>query len=92
MGLRGGDGTTTDPLNLTWLGPAEGSDLEGLAHRVGPSFVLAPRIGKEVEDMERTKYTGGTVTQMHYARKGVVTPEMARVAEREQAAPELIRD
>jgi len=42
--------------------------------------------------MERTKYTGGTVTQMHYARQGVVTPEMTRVAEREDVAPELIRD
>ncbi len=42
--------------------------------------------------MERTKYTGETVTQMHHARTGVVTPEMRRVAEREQAEPELIRD
>ena len=42
--------------------------------------------------MERTKFTGGTATQMHHARKGVVTPEMRRVAEREQAEPEFIRD
>jgi phosphomethylpyrimidine synthase len=42
--------------------------------------------------MERTKYTGETVTQMHFARKGVVTPEVTRVAEREQTAPESIRD
>ena len=42
--------------------------------------------------MERTKHTGDTVTQMHFARKGVVTPEMKRVAEREQTEPELIRD
>jgi phosphomethylpyrimidine synthase len=42
--------------------------------------------------MERTQFTGDTVTQMHYARKGVVTPEMARVAEREETAPEFIRD
>ncbi|HEV8340016.1 MAG TPA: phosphomethylpyrimidine synthase ThiC, partial [bacterium] len=42
--------------------------------------------------MERTKYTGDTVTQMHSARRGVVTPEMRRVAEREEVAPELIRD
>jgi phosphomethylpyrimidine synthase len=41
--------------------------------------------------MERTKYTGETVTQMHHARKGVVTPEMHRVAEREDTEPELIR-
>jgi phosphomethylpyrimidine synthase len=42
--------------------------------------------------MERTKHTGDTVTQMHFARKGVVTPEMKRVAEREQTEEGLIRD
>jgi len=31
-------------------------------------------------------------TQMHLARRGEVTPEMQRVAEREQLAPELVRD
>jgi phosphomethylpyrimidine synthase len=31
------------------------------------------------------------VTQMHYARKGVVTEEMAHVAKRERLAPELVR-
>jgi len=42
--------------------------------------------------MERTKYTGETATQMHYARRGMVTPEMARVAEREEVTPEFVRD
>jgi phosphomethylpyrimidine synthase len=42
--------------------------------------------------MERTKFTGDTVTQMRYARRGAVTPEMARVAEREETSPEFIRD
>ncbi len=31
-------------------------------------------------------------TQMHLARQGVVSPEMARVAERERLAPETVRD
>jgi phosphomethylpyrimidine synthase len=31
-------------------------------------------------------------TQMHLARRDVVTPEMRRVAEREQLAPQLVRD
>jgi phosphomethylpyrimidine synthase len=31
-------------------------------------------------------------TQMHYARQGVITEEMKYVAEREELAPELIRD
>ncbi len=42
--------------------------------------------------MERTKFTGDTATQMHHARRGVITPEMKRVAEREETAPETIRD
>jgi phosphomethylpyrimidine synthase len=42
--------------------------------------------------MERTKFTGDTATQMHHARRGVITPEMKRVAEREETAPEAIRD
>jgi phosphomethylpyrimidine synthase len=32
------------------------------------------------------------VTQMHFARSGETTPEMAHVAHRERVAPELIRD
>ncbi len=36
--------------------------------------------------------TGEVVTQLHYARKGEVTGEMARVAERERVSPDVIRD
>ena len=35
---------------------------------------------------------GDCVTQMHYARRGVVTEEMRYVAEREQLTPEQVRD
>ncbi len=46
--------------------------------------------------MSREKWVAGrlgdkVVTQMHYARSGVVTEEMARVAEREGLSPELVR-
>jgi phosphomethylpyrimidine synthase len=34
----------------------------------------------------------GTKTQMHYARQGIVTEEMAYVAAREKVEPELVRD
>jgi phosphomethylpyrimidine synthase len=34
----------------------------------------------------------GNVTQMHLARRGVVTEEIAHVAKRERLAPELVRD
>ncbi|EGL20135.1 thiamine biosynthesis protein ThiC [Paenibacillus sp. HGF7] len=35
---------------------------------------------------------GSNVTQMHYARKGIVTPEMEYIAIRENVAPEFVRD
>lgn len=34
----------------------------------------------------------GPVTQMHYAKKGIVTPEMEFVALRENLSPEFVRD
>src|SRR5947209_6068895 len=37
------------------------------------------------------KRTGPVVTQMHYARKGILTEEMEYVAKRENLSPELIR-
>ncbi len=37
------------------------------------------------------KRTGPVVTQMHYARKGIVTEEMEFVAKRENLLPELVR-
>ncbi|MHA7819946.1 MAG: phosphomethylpyrimidine synthase ThiC [Erythrobacter sp.] len=36
--------------------------------------------------------SGGNVSQMHYARKGIITPEMEYVAERENLGRELDRD
>ncbi|SEM89633.1 phosphomethylpyrimidine synthase ThiC [Lihuaxuella thermophila] len=35
---------------------------------------------------------GKTVTQMHYAKKGIITPEMEFVAIRENVSPEFVRD
>jgi phosphomethylpyrimidine synthase len=35
---------------------------------------------------------GANVTQMHYARKGIVTPEMEFIAIRERMTPEFVRD
>ena len=39
----------------------------------------------------RAKY-GQNVTQMHYARKGIITPEMEFIAIREGCTPEFVRD
>jgi phosphomethylpyrimidine synthase len=45
------------------------------------------------ESLERPARRGsGTVTQLKYAREGIVTPEMEFVAEREGVEPEFVRD
>ena len=36
--------------------------------------------------------TGRNVTQMHYARRGIITPEMEFIAIREGCSPEFVRD
>ena len=36
--------------------------------------------------------TGSNVTQLHYARRGIVTPEMEYIAIRENLKPEFVRD
>src|SRR5215470_16033602 len=84
-------GVATDPLNLTWLEPAEGSEAQGpTPSEGGRPFRLSRHLRRTA--MERTRFTGDTATQMHHARRGVVTPEMRRVAEREELPPEAIRD
>lgn len=35
---------------------------------------------------------GANVTQLHYARKGIITPEMEFIAIRENVSPEFVRD
>src|SRR5207248_5616752 len=40
----------------------------------------------------RSENRDGNFSQMHYARQGVITEEMAYIAYREKIAPELVRD
>ena len=47
-------------------------------------------IAKRREEAARTGDTN--MSQMHFARKGLLTEEMLFVAEREQVSPELVRD
>ena len=44
------------------------------------------------ESVPRRVSTGGVVTQLYYARKGIVTPEMEYIAIRENLRPEFVRD
>jgi phosphomethylpyrimidine synthase len=50
----------------------------------------APRA--EWTSRRKSQNTDGNFSQMHYARRGVVTEEMAYVAQREKLVPELVRD
>jgi phosphomethylpyrimidine synthase len=52
-----------------------------------PSAADAPRTREP-----RRARSGGNITQMHYARRGIVTPEMEFAALRENLNPELVRD
>lgn len=47
-----------------------------------PEFHHVPLRGKQ----------GACVTQMHYAKKGIITPEMEFIALREQLSPEFVRE
>jgi len=59
----------------------------------GDNWILKPRAEWIVRRSEESAKTGDTnVSQMHFARKGVITEEMRFVAEREHIAPELVRD
>ena len=52
-----------------------------------PEFLLFPQAKKPL-----CAKPGANVTQMHYARKGIITPEMEYIAIRENCKPELVRD
>ncbi|HEY7863077.1 MAG TPA: phosphomethylpyrimidine synthase ThiC [Thermoanaerobaculia bacterium] len=71
------------PLRLPWiLARAEHEEVE--PRRGKPDLQLTrPRIARRGR---------GSVTQMHFARRGVVTPEMEFVAIREGLAPEFVRE
>src|ERR1700687_4330642 len=45
----------------------------------------------DLQRKPRRAKTGGNVSQMHYARRGEITPEMEFVAIRENCDPELVR-
>jgi phosphomethylpyrimidine synthase len=101
-GPYGDDASTVDldrglaPLRASWI--LERDDVEPLD---GPSSAF--RREREADPATRTlrfqasrpllrARSGRRVTQLHYARRGVVTPEMRFAALREGVDPELVRD
>jgi phosphomethylpyrimidine synthase len=51
-----------------------------------------PRLRKPWIDARLADEPTGNRSQMHYARRGIITPEMRFVAIRENVAPEFVRD
>jgi phosphomethylpyrimidine synthase len=85
-----------DPLRSAWI-DARNDTVE----LQKPSSVY--RIGREAmpeldairfqgRRLPRRAKPGANVTQMHYARKGIITKEMEFIAIRENCAPEFVRD
>ena len=52
----------------------------------------APQVRAEWIARRKARNTSGNLSQMHFARRGVVTEEMAYVANREKLTPELVRE
>ena len=75
------------PLRLPWI--EERGDTEGVEGR-GPRPKDDGRFPR-TPDLTRRAGTGRNVTQLHYARRGIVSPEMEFVAIREGADPEFVR-
>ena len=64
------------------------------AHVLGKDYkVPAPRAQWIVKRRAEAARSGDSnMSQMHFARKGMVTEEMAYVAQVEKVAPEFVRD
>ncbi|KAF0993851.1 phosphomethylpyrimidine synthase ThiC [Geobacillus sp. TFV-3] len=72
------------PLRRRWIierGDVEEMEQSSVAIQCSLPFVHRPLRAKP----------GKTVTQMHYAKRGIITPEMEFVAIREQIDPEIVR-
>ncbi|GAB2695329.1 phosphomethylpyrimidine synthase ThiC [Paenibacillus thermoaerophilus] len=76
------------PNRLSWI--LERGDTE-----VSDASCSVPADEAHAFPAKRTRYRakpGRNVTQMHYARRGIITPEMEYAAIRENVSPEFVRD
>jgi phosphomethylpyrimidine synthase len=74
------------PLREAWI--VGRGDVTGTSRSRAPSGAVEMPPGLA----RRTLRGSGSVTQMTYARRGEITPEMEYVALRERMAPEFVRD
>ena len=84
------------PLRREWiLGHGDVEELPGLSSEHGRRRAADPRLAALRFGPARRPLRaqpGANVTQMHYARKGIITPEMEFVAIRESQRRELARE
>jgi len=72
------------PLRERWIEERGDSELlEGPSSAYGRKRLDNPKLAELRFDLKRKPRRGRCVTQMHYARKGIVTPEMEFIAIRE---------
>ena len=84
------------PIRARWI-EARGDTvvLEGLSSEFGRAREHDPKLAHvrfPARVLPRRAQAGANVTQMHYARRGIVTPEMEYVAIRENQRLELVRE
>src|SRR6185295_11839256 len=72
------------PLREQWIvGRNDTVQLEGPSSEYGRRRLADAKLAELRFDLQRKPRRGRTVTQMHYARKGIITPEMEFIAMRE---------
>src|SRR5690242_13536967 len=65
------------PLRLKWIeARGDSRELEGPTSEYGRGRLADPKLAELRFNLHRKPRRGKNVTQMHYARKGIVTPEM----------------
>jgi len=87
------------PLRARWIAERNDTDeLAGPSSRFGVDRLNDPKLAELRFNLRRTPRrakVGANVSQMHYARRGVVTPEMEFIAIREnqrvEGLPEVLR-
>jgi len=87
------------PVRARWIAEREDTvDLSGPSSRFGVDRLNDPKLAELRFNLRRTPRRakmGANVTQMHYARRGIVTPEMEFIAIREnqrtEGLPEVLR-
>jgi phosphomethylpyrimidine synthase len=84
------------PLRQKWIEERNDTEaLEGPSSRYGRERLTDPKLAQLRFDLKRNPRRakrGMNVTQMHYARRGIITPEMEFIAIRENQRRDLLSD